>query len=740
MVYAILTHQPISNVLMDSFRGGIANKVNAARNYAKNTYTLGLPDSSSNTTAVPNAPAVTGAITDSLSLPYGCEVVTAKIVDMGSIVALEPYLYGIRGLIPSYGDLPSTITNLPDDWTIPETIDDKKTYYGDANIDSIVLQSDGVTYQITYKLILSYSIMVDYGADRYPSWVPFNPSLYQDTYVEEYVIPTSLNFGDSYCVARYYELDALGARTGNLSWWYYAMESNVYAILNTEVDANSANPIVPIRYSNRFINQVDDGDLYATGKKLLKMVDVSFDNLVTELDTNPDIADIDNAYVMFGVDLQSDNLSTIKYLIKYYSSLAGYGSNQVTIFDNLSLTLGTGTLDPYSVGVKANDYTSSIADLNLDNLPVLDWSILSFNKDISLIEYGLKINIEYDNITAVESIDSIGPIGTVTKEIFPTKRVETTHFSGVTGTFNDIYYNVNYTTPLLVLKEQISDTRVLTVTVTGPVHKNNVYKDRSVITDLDDVDGSADEHNFIVPLNHGIVQLMDQKDKDELYSNSINLVITGYDDSHVQWYSTTLFQFTVTAVMSVLSLAMPWATPFVTAMTNAGMNVTVAYLLVAVITTASIQVVGLSRVFGKDFAIAVGALSIFTGGIKALASKFALVSAETLMYVGSVVIKTTNAVLNAMLTDVESEYQDWVVDAEAEQEIIDAKIALLEKDHLLDFSYFTSDALYPEPDTDTKPEHFYDKIHIGNIGTLSLGVVESYVERSLALPKDLNLK
>ncbi len=83
-------------------------------------------------------------------------------------------------------------------------------------------------------------------------------------------------------------------------------------------------PVIPLRYDNRDLT--DDAHkstpLYITSKKLLKKVNINIDQMAENIKLNPGIADIDNAYIMFGVELQTKNNESIRYLAEYFHHIA----------------------------------------------------------------------------------------------------------------------------------------------------------------------------------------------------------------------------------------------------------------------------------------------------------------------------------------------------------------------------------------------------------------------------------
>ena len=732
VVHATLTHQSVPEVLMNTYAGGLHKKVDKARTWAKAFYPLGLPDSNTMVMFEPNNTELEAAITDSLSLPNGCVVDSTKTDELNIVMILYPYLTTTRGLelrsnFVFQDTLQMQISVLPDDWVLPKLYDGQLIVYSPPMVQSYSLLADKKTIQITYQAVLKYADIVNSM-----TFTDVPTDYYDDTYIEEYEIPANLIIGNSYCMAAYYELDAGGIPADTLKWWYYAIDSGVYDenLIVTDVLESAGYPVVPIRYERAYINEIDNEALYTAGKKLLNKIDLSFDDIVSNLDSNPDVHEIDHAYVMFGVDLQSNNQTVLKYLITYFTQLAAVPT--IDMFDKM-LNASEGNWYRSGVAqVQASPYL-----VGYENIAEYDLGLLYNMGDITFTEYGLDLLLTWSTLSVTTETGSIGEVGTITKEItgllsssiIPAADI----FSSPT---RDYQY---YKRGTLWLREQISANRYTQVKLTDPVHRNTIYKSHAVMTNLGDVDGSEDEHNFILPLHYAAVMKMPISLKNELFNNAINLIVNGYEDTHVQWYETPEFTFGLTATLTLLSFGTigPAFSAGVSALTYVGVNVVVSQLLMMLLITASLQVTAVSKLFGEEAAVTVGILNLVTSSYAAFgtaAARATLTTAKAIIFATSVTLNITNQVLNKMIKDVYAEYEEFTIDAEAKMEILNAKKELLDKEYLIPFSYL-QDPGHVKPDIKTKPERFYDKIHVGNIGTLTLDMIESYVDRNLILPE-----
>lgn len=711
VLYGVLKRKSISAAIVDAHLQSIGTKMDAALRYAENTYTLGLPNQYHGSSNLLSDTEIADIITTDLSLPYGCLVDFNLLVSMDAITATLPYLMATREFNPF-----NTHVLNPPVWS--EGIGNKyagqfisRTY----NVTEVTLAADNVTVEITYYLHLTYQFLIEH------EWVQqvVPTSRYQHTYTETTTLPAALQIGRLYYVAGYRELDSEEVASTTTEWWYYSIDSGKYPELdpNNSIDERpDAYPVIPIRYNNEYISGTNSPDIYDTGSNLLRRMGLNFDDIVDKLDENPDVADMDHAYVMLGVDLQTDNQIALGYLIDFFTYLSE--SDDLTIWDALAGSGITNTnffsTSPY---VNASGSTSTTE---------AETTIINPVDSMSLTEHGLNINITYETITSVLVVGSIGDIGQVVKTLTASHTVQ----------------NVVEEESVLTLQKQVAANTYREVKVTGLIHTNAIYNNHSIITTIDDIIASVDEHNFIIPLHRTVAQRYGLEDRNVLYHEAMVLVINSYDITRLKWYETSAFMaaFTIVTIVLTIVTAQPWVIGLSQA-AQAGAGALILYLLKSAVIAAAVHygTVAIAKKFGPDVAIVVAlittaAAAVTPKGMTFTAFGSTIPTAEAFMFLGSITLQSSNKAMNLLIQDVDAEYQEFMVDAEAQAEILKAKEDLLDKEYHIPFSYLQP-SLYPEPDTATKPDRFYDKIHVGNIGTLSLNVIENYVDTALLLPE-----
>ena len=250
-----------------------------------------------------------------------------------------------------------------------------------------------------------------------------------------------------------------------------------------------------------------------------------------------------------------------------------------------------------------------------------------------------------------------------------------------------------------------------------------------------------DEHNMIIPLHHGIVKGMILPLRTKLYQGSILLSITGYDKIKVRWYQSSIFRQLITVVGFTIAIysGQSWVMGFVAA-ASAGLTALMMFIMQTMVLAIAVQYATdeIAEEIGPEAAlitsmVAMAASRKFKGSFNLFGSN--MPTAETFMFAGKSMLSSAQHAQQKLISEVNEESNDFAEDAEAQTKLLEQKKSEIFPEPLLPFSYLEEPFNHAKPDTSTEPDRFYDFVHIGNIGTLSLDVIENYVNVQLMLPK-----
>jgi hypothetical protein len=242
--------------------------------------------------------------------------------------------------------------------------------------------------------------------------------------------------------------------------------------------------------------------------------------------------------------------------------------------------------------------------------------------------------------------------------------------------------------------------------------------------------GDGTSEILLIPLDRSITENYSIPDREVLYTRSLHIVFNSRVVTHVSWYQTSLFQavmIVVAVVMTVIDFGTDGGSWIATALELTG---TAAVVATVVFNLVVGQLIG---VVAKQFVKAVGVDVAFLVVIAAIAAGAYRVAAEGMKAgktFAEVMLMVSNglerAIVQAKFSDLLDEKSQLSVWMDEQTKLLDKANELLENSHLLQ----------PMTIFGEKPEDFYNRtVHFGNIGTLGITAISSYVDLALTLPK-----
>lgn len=766
VLYAVISGKPLVSCILNYTMNQMSTQVDNFQAYAKESYSLGLPEAVYAPSLILPEQDVIDAIAADTNRSSDVIILDFHyIAPLEAIMILAPYLFTARGWDPTTNE----ITILPEEYQ-----PDPEDFFYWVNpyegfIKNVSLNEDKTLATLEYE-ISSYVMKYSESEDE----DPYKEIRSTETFTETQELPAGLKYGRDYCVALYYVLDSEGSPSEDFYWWYYDISSQLYPALTPDGSIDSQDnllPVIPIRYRNQSLvrEEVQDTELYKTSKILLSKIGVNIDQVAEEVEANPDIADIDHAYITFGADLQSDEPATLRYLVEYFDFL--FDKSQINVFDSISEHIQRSpdsVWEPTTFSYNSYGFTAGKGYgffNNLSDLPVgasteVTWDTSEGNTSTFSVtandaigtfeEYGLNKEISYSYIRSEIIEGSIGDIGHVEKSMEMNSFVLPEEHNGFFGTYTT---RRTIDDPTLILKLQIADNAYKKITVKGLVHRNHIHEERSHITILTDVMDNEDEHNFIIPLHYNLTQKLSPIDRNQLYQDSLVLILNSVEITTEAWYESMAFKFIVTAVGLVLTATSGIGSSFLQGLSGAlaaGAGAFTVYLLENILITYALSI-GLDYVaqwVGPEImaglAVAVIALSgyaKFAGldGVTFLG--VTAPSASQLMGVASSMLSSAKSAYSTLIGDITEEMQEFEAEKAGKLAKLEEYTKLIEEvnpdaENLLEAQTYSTTLRQPALNS---PEEFYDlAIHTGNPGTLSLSVPMTFCDIALNLPKPDN--
>ncbi|AGH57611.1 hypothetical protein PYDG_00082 [Pseudoalteromonas phage pYD6-A] len=320
--------------VLDTMYNGLAIRIHQAYNYGRDFYTYGLPNGYEE--VLGDVPVSTIEALISAEVGYPVTVQTIQVEEPDDVYMAEYHAWKYWGwkYVDEYLTTPPVAPIKGYNVKIEETAFNP---YGNLNI----------TFNIG-KNISGDDVLIDYLLDK----SELDPEPDQSKiYYHVRFLPT-------------------GATTPNYEYWIYEVGSGTYPDID-DITLNDLGspflPVIPLRQDNQNLGpEVEDGDyvldvngsrirpdtdLYRTSVKLCDKLDTDFDRLCLDISNNPDIRDIDHAYLIFGIDIRSEHKIGQSYLYDFFEDLAvkAPGAQSIIIQDakykvRLSYTSNTRTV------------------------------------------------------------------------------------------------------------------------------------------------------------------------------------------------------------------------------------------------------------------------------------------------------------------------------------------------------------------------------------------------------------
>ena len=201
-----------------------------------------------------------------------------------------------------------------------------------------LLYSDNKTYKVN-------SIDYDYELDNYR------------VYIEDVTTPTNTKIliAPVYDADRYYIVKYSFVNTNQWYYWVYKNGSGTYPTLDA-VNVYQANlemlPVVTIRNSTVNVSDDPESERYAQSKKMLGMLGIDIDQITDSLNESPDIANIEDAFIHFGIQPKN----TLPVTSKVLYSMFDYSFDNVSIKEKESY-LVTGTEGVFNFSIAWSEQT-----------------------------------------------------------------------------------------------------------------------------------------------------------------------------------------------------------------------------------------------------------------------------------------------------------------------------------------------------------------------------------------------
>jgi hypothetical protein len=328
------------------------------------------------------------------------------------------------------------------------------------------------------------------------------------------------------------------------------------ALSATTIPMSEFYPAIPMRLNNKSIREAGLEDTYETAKKAYKkMFSGEIDTMLDSIETNENVGDIDYAFIVQGVPLNTKNNVGRAYIFKFIQKLmenqyTNAASTTAFINSQSATAANQVSFDNWLAGnVEGSNFSPSYgtAPASTENSVTAQATKNSFRVyTADMPEFDLRLS--WDAIS--ESQHAGNAKGTVD----PAK-VGDYWFEAGESFGGSIFKNSSSSN--LIMYHQYSPYMYSKIVVRNFKHENYVYKNKAVKTSVADAFEEEDDSGFIIPLHYPTVRSMGIIKGNELSTNSGYILFNTYQQYKVRWYQRGIFKVIFFIVMIGISIFFP---------------------------------------------------------------------------------------------------------------------------------------------------------------------------------------
>ena len=469
-------------------------------------------------------------------------------------------------------------------------------------------------------------------------------------------------------------------------YWMYRYGAGTYSTLDTLfVDAPAVSgeyfPFAYFRYNKQSVISNKTSQAYLTSKKMVNFLGIDYDTMAEAIDENPDIADVEQAMLVMAVPAVSTNKVEARYLFDY--------------FDNLQAVMADAS---------SSNQANRISHLFGDALS---------QHTIVIKDSQFKMTLSNSGIHKRIAAGSIGVVGTHNNS-YEITDFETVFVDPDTGSTSI----ATVPSRTHVYRRQIAEGLYEEITVKDLRMTYFVFGNYTTV-------GDETDNILLIPIDRAISKNYSIGDREILYTRSLHFVFNSRVVTKVKWYQTGMFRALLFVVSVVITVLNPPAGLAALGLTGAAL--VVASVVITLVVGELIQTAFklFVKAFGADIAQAVAIVALIYGGYRVFQNGGSLQGTWA-----SELLQLSNGLQSAALQDKFSDLLDqqdqFNLFVEEQEQLLENAQKLLE----------TQNLLAPYVIFGEKPEDFYNRtIHYGNIGTLGITAISSYVDIALTLPK-----
>jgi len=325
-------------------------------------------------------------------------------------------------------------------------------------------------------------------------------------------------------------------------------------------------PYIPVRINNTFVSDSYMSDLYAPSKKAVrKAFGSSFDEIVSRLQDNPSLGDIDYAYIAFGAALNTKENAAKRYIYEFFQEIMlgqDLTATSYTAWRTAHLAAHTAMVNQEAwyygqLGTENDEYGTPYPEApSYPPPPFFEIQIAS--KTRADISYDMVISwmgMEETVGSGLKKPDA--KVGELWFEFVGTEEFNETIWVGhwdedeETGSYGT--YPIT-SVDQIRLNWQTGINSWRSLNIYGLKHKNQIYGGRYVEITAKQALDDPEESGFIIPLHEEVLKRMPLKESTQLSTACSYLVLNSYQVVKQKWYASDWFRILLIVVIIIVAV------------------------------------------------------------------------------------------------------------------------------------------------------------------------------------------
>ena len=570
---------------------------------------------------------------------------------------------------------------------------------------------------VTYTdVITSVSVAVSTGSGEVEYIVPYSSVV---TYsVETSVLPVEV---PQFLLEFYYTIVYYVTSTPTATkLWIYRLEEGTYPSLQTEdvtgaTDTMQTLPIITLREEFTSVNADILSERYITSKKILDVLGViGLDDMIAQIETNPDIATIQDAFILFGAGLYSSDLGTKSYIFNLFQTMSLIPGYDKATFDALSEP--DKSKSGFVYAIKEQRYNTTIAFNYAENeyitgsIGAVDTVVFTF--DIQPNTEAGTIIIKVPAVPATETEPEI-PAVTETSDGLVNSR--------------------------LIIQYQLNVAQYIEVTIAGltlatfiSTIGDRVNAKIMELVDPTDPLKQAERDNFIIPISYRMLDELPNKEVIQILYAGLHLVIYAELSTDLEYYQTPEFLQFVSIAIKIVALLIVIFSVGTGAPLSAYLLAIGQAILTSVVIGAALNLI--IRSGGSDLAKILAFIAVLYAAEQGGTYLFGSVETTT----AEAILKGVNAVSMYVSADTSFKLGELVSSQEEEalrQAVTTAddkakreESGLYDSEGVIDLLNTRSIAVLNTYET---PDQFYERAGTTDVADIVLNYADEYVDNNL---------